>query len=155
MDFEFSIKSTAPIEDDHIHVVLIRFECIGRLASGHTIVPISTLPSVLVATPKQDHNHAAEQSIFRRLLESSRAIGAECIRDIDMFMPSIAHDFKGASGTFERFRGFECPGSLSIAGKIWESAYVLLDYLQRHPEHVRGKSVIELGSGTGLAGELI
>jgi hypothetical protein len=141
-----------PEEYSHIRVVLIRFECIGALASGHTIIPISTLPSMLFTTP--EHADAAEQCHLRWLLESSRNIGAECIREIDVFVPSTAKDLGLKSGSWERFRGFECPGSLCIAGKIWESAYALLHYMQRNPQFIRGKTVIELGSGTGLAGML-
>ena len=48
----------------------------------------------------------------------------------------------------------ESPGYLGIAGKVWDSMYVLLQYLALHQaEFVRGKRIVELGCGTGLAGE--
>ena len=34
----------------------------------------------------------------------------------------------------------------------WDAAVVLASYLETHPEIVRGKTVLELGSGTGLGG---
>ncbi len=46
----------------------------------------------------------------------------------------------------------EAGGQLGIAGKIWDSSVVLIDFLSRHPEFIKGKRCIELGSGTGLVG---
>jgi hypothetical protein len=47
----------------------------------------------------------------------------------------------------------ESPGFLGIAGKVWDSMYVLLQYLSQHQEAlITGKRIIELGCGTGLAG---
>jgi len=39
-----------------------------------------------------------------------------------------------------------------VAGVVWDSAVVLAEYITKHPEIVKGKSVLELGAGTGLAG---
>lgn len=49
----------------------------------------------------------------------------------------------------------ESPGSLGIGGKVWDATYVLLDYLQTIPETLYDRSIIELGSGTGLVGKFI
>jgi hypothetical protein len=46
----------------------------------------------------------------------------------------------------------EAGGQLGIAGKVWDSSVVLIDFLSRHPERIRGKRCVELGSGTGLVG---
>ena len=35
---------------------------------------------------------------------------------------------------------------------VWPSALVMCDYLKRNPEIVKGKRVLELGSGTGIVG---
>ena len=40
-----------------------------------------------------------------------------------------------------------------IAGKVWDSAFVLVDYLSTSmSEELHDKVILELGSGTGLAG---
>lgn len=45
----------------------------------------------------------------------------------------------------------EVPGS-AIGSIVWEGCHVLRRFLADHPEVVRGKRVLELGSGVGLAG---
>ena len=42
---------------------------------------------------------------------------------------------------------------LGIAGKVWDSTFVLLEYLNTHRDIVENRVVVELGSGTGLAGK--
>ena len=42
---------------------------------------------------------------------------------------------------------------LGIAGKVWDSTFVLLEYLNSHRDIVENRVVVELGSGTGLAGK--
>lgn len=43
-------------------------------------------------------------------------------------------------------------GPQRTGGKTWDSAFVLAAWLAEHASDVRGRRVIELGSGTGLAG---
>ena len=66
---------------------------------------------------------------------------AQCIRE-----------FQFPDGPPARFLALECPGSLGIGGKVWDSTYVLLRYLAQRNDLIRGRSVFEFGSGTGLAG---
>lgn len=59
-----------------------------------------------------------------------------------------------ATTTFSVY-ALESPGYLGIAGKVWDSMYVLLQYLSlpaQRNQYVQNKRIIELGSGTGLAG---
>ena len=47
----------------------------------------------------------------------------------------------------------ESPGMLGIGGKVWDSTYVLVNFLTRYGSLlVTGKRVVELGSGTGITG---
>ena len=47
----------------------------------------------------------------------------------------------------ERPRGAEYYGEY-----VWPAGLAMCDYLKRHPELVKGKRVLELGSGTGVVG---
>ena len=50
----------------------------------------------------------------------------------------------------------ESPGMLGIGGKVWDSTYVLVDFLMTYGSSlVAGKRVVELGSGTGITGTYI
>ena len=47
----------------------------------------------------------------------------------------------------------ESPGMLGIGGKVWDSTYVLVDFLTKYGSSlVTGKRIVELGSGTGITG---
>ncbi|XP_013383563.1 protein N-lysine methyltransferase METTL21A [Lingula anatina] len=39
-----------------------------------------------------------------------------------------------------------------VAAVVWDAAVVLAEYLDKNPDVVKGKLVLELGAGTGLAG---
>lgn len=51
---------------------------------------------------------------------------------------------------------FEAAGQLGIAGKLWDSAAVLMHFIAQHDdvtqEFICGKQVLELGAGTGAVG---
>lgn len=40
----------------------------------------------------------------------------------------------------------------STGARIWPSANVLVDFLCENNEYVKGKMIVELGSGTGIVG---
>jgi hypothetical protein len=71
-----------------------------------------------------------------------------CIRMIDLSSSSSSSTIRNNHSVL----GYECPGLLGIGGKLWDSTYVLLQYLGANSDIVRGKRVVELGSGTGMAG---
>lgn len=113
------------------------------------------------------------REVYDEVLQLCHAVHATCVRQIPISLPTGAdtasQDQAGAAQSSEpasssvdgklddSFCAFalESPGYLGIAGKVWDSMYVLLQYLSLHSnELVRGKRVIELGCGTGLAGIL-
>ncbi|CAM9344878.1 unnamed protein product [Choristocarpus tenellus] len=42
--------------------------------------------------------------------------------------------------------------SIGFGASVYPAAYVIAEYLERHPELIKGKKVIELGAGTGFLG---
>ena len=81
----------------------------------------------------------------------AQAVGAQSCRAVRV---SLGSGGEGGSDQSESVVLIaESPGSLGIGGKVWDSSLVLVDWLARAPSHagvVRGKRVLELGSGTGL-----
>ena len=115
-------------------------------------------------------------SAYEKVVELCRRVHATCVRQIPLTHTTIApttstntnqptenHSISTSSSTVATAKGstfsayaLESPGYLGIAGKVWDSMYVLLQYLAIHQEEfVREKRIVELGCGTGLAGALI
>ena len=44
----------------------------------------------------------------------------------------------------------EVEGTYGTGATVWPASMVLLKYLEKNPEKIRGKSVVELGAGTGI-----
>ncbi|KAG9410374.1 hypothetical protein AC1031_018407 [Aphanomyces cochlioides] len=49
-------------------------------------------------------------------------------------------------------QGIKLPYCAGIGGKLWDSSLILTAYLAAHPDIVRNRRAIELGSGLGLVG---
>lgn len=124
-----------------------------------------------------------KDSAYEKVIELCRSVHATCVRQIPLAHTTLAHTDESTStqnsaadtatttatpitttttttttitakdNTFSAY-ALESPGYLGIAGKVWDSMYVLLQYLAIHQEElVRDKRIVELGCGTGLAGE--
>jgi predicted nicotinamide N-methyase len=71
----------------------------------------------------------------------------------DMFWGDLCENMRfislgGAKNTFLSLEAV----SIGLAGKLWDSTFVALAFLKAHPNIVRSKRVLELGSGTGALG---
>lgn len=72
-------------------------------------------------------------------------------------LPSSHGDIKGASFVSMELKGFpsESEETWNSTGlTIWRSSHHLCEYLLQHPELVKNKRVVELGSGLGRCGIL-
>lgn len=86
---------------------------------------------------------------------SSAAAPSELGKDIDKLSMSEQNNNSSYHQDLpKRFAFcFESVGYFGIGGKVWDSSYVMLEYLNQHyTEYVKGKRVLELGSGTGILG---
>lgn len=143
--------------------VVLRFSLSHALPSGAIIVPILSLPMhvcrskvnikemksmPVIAASHSDsidnnRNISEEMKNYESKMQNTMSIGqnvcASCIRescvgDIIVYV-------------------LESPGLLGIGGKVWDSTFVLVDFLQRKGATlVAGKKIVELGSGTGITG---
>lgn len=103
------------------------------VASGK-IVDVYSLP-LSIST-----ENGRRSSEFAELTSVAERIGANCIRGV-----------KSSHG--DTVYVLESAGQLGIGGKVWDSSYVLARYIDAYSDSlVKGKKVIELGSGTGISG---
>lgn len=117
---------------------LLKFSCSESLPSGLPVHSILTLPILL-----HDSSECLTPSSLSPLIDMSTHLNANGIRIQSVECGHICH------GVYV----LESPGSLGIGGKVWDATYVILDYLQTVPDCLKGRHIIELGSGTGLVGE--
>ena len=99
---------------------------------------VHTLPMTLILNGLSKDTSSTNS--FDSLLLLEKDIGVSCLRSIDI-QDNIVYVY-------------ECPGYLGIGGKVWDSTFILLKFLSA-PENkhfIDNKDVLELGSGTGIAG---
>jgi hypothetical protein len=102
-------------------------------------VDVKAVISLPILVSSGDRSSSSTSSSTTALMAVGAALQPSCLRQAQVLDTT--------------FHVLECPGSLGIGGKVWDSTFVLLAYLSQFREAlVRGKEVLELGSGTGLAG---
>jgi hypothetical protein len=118
---------------------IISVYCSGKLPSGTDVLPVSSLPCVVSTSDELSSTHVSQLSSCD-IMTLGSSLGAHCIREVNIL------------GNL--FYALECPGYLGIGGKVWDSTFILLKYLSetKNRDLIAGKRVIELGSGTAIAG---
>lgn len=153
MEIALTFPEAAP-SDASVTAVLLVFSLSGTLRSGASVMPILSLPLQVVrgggaaGAANVAHavtaGHAAEQ-----IRSVCSAVHASCLRPVSISSAELA-----PADSQRTVYAIESPGYLGIGGKVWDSLYVLLQYLHGDGrEYITGKRVIELGCGTGIAGE--
>jgi len=177
----FSLDRPLPSSGEVLPVLSLPARVLSRGDNCH--IPSS---DVFVSATVDQRVDKDRSSAYDKVIELCRSVHATCVRQIPLAHTSIAPtngtDHKlsienntastttsitattttatttvssAQDGTFSAY-ALESPGYLGIAGKVWDSMYVLLQYLAIHQEeYVRGKRIVELGCGTGLAGKSI
>lgn len=129
---------------------MLKFSVEEFISSQLLVLPILTLPIYLTTDSRplssiDFTNHPIRQySELKSILDTAKEMEVNCIRPIDTFNNSYV-------------LVFESPGFLGIAGKVWDSSYILTQYFNsnRGRPLITGKRVLELGSGTGVSGRKI
>jgi len=123
--------------------MLLKFSLDQALPSGALVRPVLSLPIKLASSSAS--SSSSDDSSCNTWSASS--IGSS-------LYPSCIRSFLSEAGPVY---AFECPGQLGIGGKIWDGSFVLLEYFSTAPGRalIRDKVVLELGSGTGLAGIML
>lgn len=153
-------------------VVMLHFTLDRALPQCGEIVPVLSLPArvvntaICLNTPEAGPDTACVDRqevnvVYARVLQLCRTVHATCVRQLPISLPggsapAVTAEVEEREKERESFCAYalESPGYLGIAGKVWDSMYVLLQYLSLHSEElVSGKRIIELGCGTGLAGK--
>ena len=127
---------------------MVRFSLAGPLPSGALVQPLLTVPLPIVLPNHMNHTvcSSSSSSNSNEVKNAKETFEhANCVREVIL----------GSNPTKKVFV-YESTGFLGIGGKVWDSAYVLLDFLTEFREtFIAGATVVELGSGTGLAGLLL
>ena len=127
------------------YLVVLRFSLSGLLPSGASVVPILSLPVRIRTGNTQPILPPSTNDIMESkvtdIMNIGKSICASCIRESHVGIDDVV------------IYVLESPGLLGIGGKVWDSTYVLVEFL-RGPGAaiVRGKRIVELGSGTGITG---
>ena len=140
--FEIDVRLSMESEEgtQSVSKIILYFYLDATLPSGKLVEPIYSLPILVQISPSANVNNEEE------LVTKPHKLGASCIRELQLCSHS--------------FFVFECPFSIGIGGKVWDSSYVLVDYLLSPGEGadtkgldlLQDKRVLELGSGTGALG---
>ncbi|KAL3854983.1 hypothetical protein ACJMK2_014215 [Sinanodonta woodiana] len=142
----------------------------------HSVLPFILLTCVMIsiANTTEDLTNAEENTESCKKLgsesesESTRDLTASCTRTIavtsntDNALALVPYNEENILPYHKKERTFQFMGqtltikqewnSLGVAAVVWDAAIILCHYQENHPDLVRGKSVIELGAGSGLVG---
>lgn len=117
------------------HIVIFKFSLQNISSGSINVLAVLSLPITLVDVSSADF---PLDSLDICSLGSTTS--ASCIREVEI-------------DTQFNLYVFEAPYSRGIAGKIWDSSYVLMEYLKKFGKHyIQDKRVVELGCGTGIVG---
>jgi len=87
---------------------------------------------------------------FQIYVQGSGAIEPILSCPIGSISPSMACSCKLIQMTNQSFQVYQSAGELGIGGKLWDSATVLIRFLESRD--LKEKTVLELGAGTGAVG---
>ena len=131
-EFTIRLREIAACHDISLEAVMFRFELAGALPSGAIVQPLLSLPITFQQSPDISgtvHSHT----------------NFNCVREVAV---------RTSEEDTATIYVFESGGFLGIGGKVWDSSYVLLDYLtDARDDLMVGSVVVELGSGTGITGD--
>lgn len=146
--------------------VVLRFHLSSALPSGASVVPIISLPFRVTCSSKSTcgNSNPTDSSAEHATLAAELQRGSACNQDDVMRGNAIMNigESTCASCIRESRVGdvtvyvLESPGLLGIGGKVWDSTFVLVEFLRnKGSSFISGKRVVELGSGTGITGTVL
>lgn len=137
---------------------MLSFSLSEKLPSGHLVLTLYSLPLLLRSSGRHNQDSLESGSedptlaLPRQLCEVAHAILSSSIRATALPTPEPIDHTRTSIPAVNAVYVLECPGNLGIGGKVWDATFSLLDFLELNPEIIHNKVVVELGSGTGLAG---
>jgi hypothetical protein len=128
----------------------LEFHAIDFVERDIQLISVMPLPiTVSIDLEGKSELSIDEMAHFTNVIqEAEDALQISCIRPVRFF------DSMNSTSVPQVF-AFESPGLLGIGGKVWDSSFVLIAYLNRfRSDLVDQKRILELGSGTGVTGNL-
>jgi hypothetical protein len=141
---EEELSSPEVEEDLKLATTMVEFQLKEFLCPNISVLSILSTPFEIVCS--RNNNSSAFSYSFQ--LNDISPVLLEfpmyCVRPIPILNGS------------ETIYAYESPGQLGIGGKIWDSTFILMNYLVKHAkELIENETVVELGSGTGIAGFIL
>jgi len=122
-------------EEGKATVVVVKLSLLSPLPSGAIVQPVFSLPLSLPPTAENEREKEKERESDCPVVSCVRCIALE------------------GSSAGRRVFAYEAAGDLGIGGKVWDSSFVLMRYLEeQRASLLQGKRVVELGAGTGIVG---
>jgi predicted nicotinamide N-methyase len=123
-----------------------RFSMDNEESSSGTSTPKATHPTARAFFDALDNGSTSSKQ-SESLKRKSQSLGWRNRHSQDEFYPvSIGT----ALFSVKQVQRGEVEGTYGTGATVWPAALVLIKYMERHPSLVRGKHVVDLGSGTGV-----
>ena len=132
-------------------IIMLRIAC----ATNTDVFPVLTTPVILMPLTTvrctSEISPPTSASMYSYLLQHPEICEETALAAVQAAISVDAQCVRCITCGEEQVYAFECPGYLGIGGKVWDATFRLIDYFTRHSDILRNRSVLELGSGTGLA----
>ncbi|XP_041374642.1 protein N-lysine methyltransferase METTL21A-like [Gigantopelta aegis] len=124
--------------------------CIASLSNNAADKPFDSQANVCKSQECEVHENRVDGSMYSSERQENKAL-AVVPYNKDSLMP---HQHSSREFTFAKHKIHvqQKWQDIGVAAVVWDAAVVLCEYLEENPGLVDGKTVLELGAGTGLAG---
>lgn len=119
-------------------------DCFATSLSPLSILPILSTPFEILCHQRENQLTLTRNYFFdlKDISPMLLEFPMSCVRPIDILNRS------------RTVYAYESPGQLGIGGKIWDSTFILINYLSEHAKSIiEDEIIVELGSGTGITGK--
>lgn len=121
--------------------------------NGIQVIPVMSLP-VKVHLSIPDDSLILLRDIANKSDSKFEDTSREDMLQLSCIRPVAFCDEFMSSTNSSIVYAYESPGLLGIGGKVWDSSFILIAYLNLMKSNlIENKRILELGAGTGVTGQ--